>query len=95
MLASGARGVNRCFRRRTEDMMEDRRLPFFGVSHSAHSLEGSSGSPAVGYMYEVVERTVLEKACIAPEKVVEMALRSFLGERSGELSAAEVMKVVA
>lgn len=46
-------------------------------------------------MYEVVERTVFEKACIAPEKVDEMALCSFFGERSGELSVPEVTKVVA
>lgn len=34
-----------------------------------------------------------EKACIAPENLDEMALCSFLGERSGELSVPETMKV--
>lgn len=75
-------------------MMEDRRLCFFGVSHSAHSLEGSSGSQGVGYMNDVVERTVSEKACIAPEKLVEKILCSRFGERSGELSVPEFTKVV-
>lgn len=46
-------------------------------------------------MYEVVERTELEKACIALEKVVEMVLCSFLGVRSGELSVPDVVKVAA
>ena len=46
-------------------------------------------------MYEVVERTLLAMACIARERAGEMFWCSFLGERSGELSKSEIMKVFA
>ena len=46
-------------------------------------------------MYEVVERMVLEMACIAPERAGEMFWCNFLEERSGELSKSDIMKVFA